>query len=78
MLEEWRQTRTGPPWRRMGRHATRSRTGSLRFWFENGSDLSVHTPDDLCLVAAKLNRRPRPTLNLETPANWLNQLHLAA
>jgi IS30 family transposase len=29
-------------------------------------------------VAAKLNRRPRPTLNLETPANRLNQLLIAA
>jgi IS30 family transposase len=50
----------------------------LRFWFEKGSDLSVHTPEDLRRVAAKLNRRPRPTLNLETPANRLNQLLTAA
>jgi transposase len=50
----------------------------LRFWLEKGSDLSVHTPDDLRRVAAKLNRRPRPTLNLETPASRLNQLLLAA
>ena len=50
----------------------------LRFWFEKGSDLSVHTPEDLRQVAAKLNRRPRPTLNLETPANRLNKLLHAA
>ncbi|MET4097511.1 IS30 family transposase, partial [Arthrobacter sp. UYCu712] len=50
----------------------------LRFWFEKGSDLSVHTPEDLRRVAAKLNRRPRPTLNPETPANRLNQLLHAA
>ncbi|TFB88936.1 IS30 family transposase, partial [Cryobacterium levicorallinum] len=50
----------------------------LRFWFEKGSDLSTHTPDDLQRVAAKLNRRPRPTLNLETPAYRLNQLLLEA
>ncbi|TFC58998.1 IS30 family transposase, partial [Cryobacterium sp. TMB1-7] len=30
--------------------------------------------DDLARVAAKLNRRPRPTLGLETPANRLAQL----
>jgi IS30 family transposase len=59
------------PWQR-GSNENTNRL--LRFWFEKGSDLSVHTPEDLRQVAAKLNRRPRPTLNLETPANRLNQL----
>ncbi|WP_344572578.1 IS30 family transposase, partial [Streptomyces violaceolatus] len=63
------------PWQR-GSNENTSRL--LRFWFEKGSDLSVHTPEDLRQVAAKLNRRPRPTLNLETPANRLNQLLHAA
>ena len=63
------------PWQR-GTNENTNR--QLRFWFEKGSDLSAHSPDDLRRVAAKLNRRPRPTLNLETPANRLNQLLLAA
>ncbi|WP_299170037.1 IS30 family transposase [uncultured Arthrobacter sp.] len=63
------------PWQR-GSNENTNRL--LRFWFEKGSDLSVHTPEDLRLVAAKLNRRPRPTLNLETPATRLNQLLTAA
>ncbi|MFI5429734.1 IS30 family transposase [Aeromicrobium sp. UC242_57] len=59
------------PWQR-GTNENTNRL--LRFWFEKGSDLSVHSAEDLARVAAILNRRPRPTLNLKTPAQALNTL----
>jgi IS30 family transposase len=59
------------PWQR-GSNENTNRL--LRFWFEKGSDLSVHTAEDLARIAATLNARPRPTLGLKTPAQALNEL----
>ena len=46
----------------------------LRFWLEKGSDLSQHSAADLRHIADTLNRRPRPTLDLQTPADRLAAL----
>nr|MCH9710700.1 IS30 family transposase [Actinomycetes bacterium] len=46
----------------------------LRFWFAKGTDLSVHTKADRKRVQNTLNRRPRPTLDLDTPADRLASL----
>lgn len=59
------------PWQR-GTNENTNRL--LRFWFEKGTDLSRWSPSDLQHVQATLNARPRPTLDLKTPAQALAQL----
>jgi IS30 family transposase len=59
------------PWQR-GTNENTNRL--LRHWFAKGTDLSTWTPAELKRVQDTLNRRPRPTLNLQTPAQRLNQL----
>ena len=59
------------PWQR-GTNENTNRL--LRFWFEKGTDLSGYTKADLKRIQDKLNSRPRPTLNLETPAQRLAAL----
>jgi IS30 family transposase len=59
------------PWQR-GTNENTNRL--LRFWFEKGTDLSAYTKPDLKRVQDKLNTRPRPTLDLDTPAQRLAAL----
>jgi IS30 family transposase len=59
------------PWQR-GTNENTNRL--LRFWFEKGTDLSGYAKVDLKRIQDKLNSRPRPTLNLDTPAQRLAAL----
>lgn len=59
------------PWQR-GTNENTNRL--LRHWLTKGTDLSRFSAADLRRIAASLNARPRPTLNLRTPAQALDQL----
>ena len=59
------------PWQR-GTNENTNRL--LRHWLTKGTDLSRFSAADLRRIAASLNARPRPTLNMQTPAQALDAL----
>ena len=63
------------PWQR----ATNENTnGLLRQYFPKGTDLSIHSAQDLDWIAAELNDRPRKRLGFRKPIEEIADLLLAA
>lgn len=64
------------PWQR---GSNENMNGLLRDYFPKGTDLAVHTAENIARIAAEVNERPRKTLGWQRPAALFNsQIAVAA
>jgi IS30 family transposase len=58
------------PWQRA---SNENMNGLLRDYFPKGTDLSVHTAEEILAVAVEVNQRPRKTLDWNRPADLFDR-----
>ena len=63
------------PWQR---RSNENMNGLLRDYFPKGTDLGVHTVEDVGRIAAEVNDRPRKTLGWQRPAQLFAAAAVAA